>query len=155
MRALAGLALRLAALAAVVFVLVQWLAGVPGGEAVGTAVQRLEAADVGVGPPSPPGAAPRSVAADAMGAHVTVRCLDGPAPRAVLLVDSRPAARFGRGEATVAVRPGDLLEVDGRAYPRRLEFRVTFAGPGLREPAVGTQVGTVGDVALLGAVAAR
>lgn len=147
MRRLLGFGLRLAALAAVLFVAAQWAAGMTGGGAVGTAVQRLEAADVGVGAPA--------VAALAGGARVTIACESGPAPRALLLRNGRPVADFRRRTVTVDVEPGDLLAIDGRAYPRRLEFLITFAGPELARPRPGERVETVGDVAFVARVGAR
>ncbi len=73
------------------------------------------------------------------------------APRAVLLRDAVPVARFSGGSVTVAVAPGDLLEVDATSYPQPLTFEVVEA-KGLSEPAPGARVTTRGDIVPLGRV---
>ncbi len=133
--------LCLAALVSVAFTVSQLILGAPDGAAFATAVDRLEAQDV--------------LQTEAAPAWVTVIALDGPCSQALVLRNSRAVAHFARQKVTVAVRPGDLLEVDGRAYRRSLRFRVTAAGPGLRAPYPTEEAITVGDIAFLARVQAR
>jgi hypothetical protein len=135
--------LQVVALAAVVFAVWQYGLASPPGHAVASAVDRLEAADADQ---------PQAVAALASGDFVIVRLLGAAAPRALLLRNNLAVADFRSGVATVKVRPGDVLDVDGDAYRRPLTFQVVAAGPDLASPRAGTQVTTMGSTALLGRV---
>lgn len=70
-------------------------------------------------------------------------------PGAKLLVDGKPVGDFGTGSVTVDLRPGQVLAVDGAAYPEALGFRVVEA-TGLAAPSAGTSVTTRGDRQRLG-----
>ena len=73
------------------------------------------------------------------------------APRAVLLRNSAPVARFWGSSVAVPVAAGDLLEVDATAYRRPLTFQVV-AAEGLAAPSPGTRVTTHGDILSIGRV---
>lgn len=70
-------------------------------------------------------------------------------PGAKLLVDGKPVGDFGTGSVSVDLRPGQVLAVDGAAYPEALGFRVVEA-TGLAAPSAGTSVTTRGDRQRLG-----
>lgn len=77
------------------------------------------------------------------------------APRAVVLVNGAEVAAFTRREAVVAVREGDILEVDGLAVRQPLVFRVTAAHPEVSDPPVGMEFATRQSIAYLGRVRLR
>lgn len=73
------------------------------------------------------------------------------APEARLLVNGKAAGDFRTGSVTVDVAPGQVLVIDGSAYPEALTFRVVER-TGLDSPALGAVVTTRGDQQRLGVV---
>lgn len=73
------------------------------------------------------------------------------APKAVLLVDSIAVGDFRDGKVTFPVAPGQLIEVAAEDYREPLTFRVV-AISGIREPGLGTEVTTSGDIQTIGRV---
>lgn len=73
------------------------------------------------------------------------------APGARLLVNGKAAGDFRTGSVTVDVAPGQVLVIDGSAYPEALTFRVVER-TGLDSPALGAVVTTRGDQQRLGVV---
>jgi hypothetical protein len=139
------------------WVLGQALAAAVAGRAPADPAAALLAADLEQAGALAAGPRPGAVAvmAPATGS-LRVTLLSQPrAPRAVLLVNARAVVRFTGPEVTVAVAPGDLVEIDGSAYRQTLTFRVAGLSPDLAAPPVGTLVATRGDIAVLGRVAAR
>jgi len=73
------------------------------------------------------------------------------APGARLLVDGQVVGTFEEAALTVAVSPGQQVEVDGTQVPEELIFRVVGAA-GLESPALGSSVVTRGGRQSLGEV---
>lgn len=71
------------------------------------------------------------------------------APGVRLLVDGKPAGDFAAGSVSVAVKPGQVLSVDGSEAAEPLTFRVVEVA-GLASPELGTAVTTRGDRQNLG-----
>lgn len=70
-------------------------------------------------------------------------------PGAKLLVDGKSVGDFGQGWVAIDLRPGQVLVVDGGAYPESLTFRVVEV-TGLAAPTLGASVTTRGDRQRLG-----
>lgn len=73
------------------------------------------------------------------------------APEARLLLDGQVVGTFAEAALTVAVTPGQQVEVDGTQVPEALTFRVVGAS-GLASPALGSSVVTRRSREILGEV---
>lgn len=74
-------------------------------------------------------------------------------PGAKLLVDGKVVGDFRTGWIALDVKPGQVLAVDGAAYPDPLVFRVVEVS-GLAAPVLGASVKTQGDRQRLGVIQA-
>lgn len=74
-------------------------------------------------------------------------------PGVRLLVDGKSVGDFATGSVSVALRPGQVLTIDGSRASEPLTFRVVEV-TGLESPALGSSVTTRGDRQSLGAVRA-
>lgn len=73
-------------------------------------------------------------------------------PRAVVLINGQPVARFTNHAVLIDVKNGDEIRIDGSAYSCPLTFRVEKVSPGVAWPMINYQVKTEGSVASLGKV---
>ncbi|GEM_PF-681547 len=85
--------------------------------------------------------------------NVTIRLMNARwAFFAVVLVNGEVVASFRRREVTVAVRDGDLLEIDGATYRRDLVFEVMAASVKVVAPLTGTRLTTKKSIESFGRV---
>jgi hypothetical protein len=149
------------ALACAVWVAAQLVAAALAGTPAPNPVAGLLAADVQQAGAAEAGGTARAARPEAVPAlapaargqgMIRVDLLSGSrAPRAVLLCNAAPVARFTGASVAVPVSGGDLLEIDGSAYRQPLIFQVV-AAEGIAAPPVGLRAVTRGDIAVLGRV---
>lgn len=84
--------------------------------------------------------------------RLTIRLEGGVSKSAVLLVNGEEVSDFSRGEVTIEVRAGDLIEIDGGTKVQDLVFRVTEASSGMVSPFRGQTVRTRGTIEILSRV---
>lgn len=75
--------------------------------------------------------------------YVVVGLIDHPrAWRAWVLVNGAEVATFRSKQVVVAVKAGDLVELDGTAYSGAVTFRIVTVSAGIKAPRVGDEVTT-------------
>lgn len=87
---------------------------------------------------------------------VSVALVNRPrAPGVLLRVNGVSAADFAEPHITLEVRPGDRLEIDGRALDELLVFRIVDASPALVMPQEGMELRVEGALVPLSEVRER
>ncbi|MGE5561651.1 MAG: hypothetical protein ACM3XN_11490 [Chloroflexota bacterium] len=80
--------------------------------------------------------------------YAIIRVLDHrTAWRAYVLVNGQEVGSFRGTEVVAPVKPGDLIEIDATAYSGAVSFRIVGVSSNLREPRLGDEVTTRGNIA--------